>query len=70
MITVDIPIPDAETKARLLAGCKHYGMSYHLLPGGATVRVMVLEHCAIDLFWLGANLARPQINTSLSKSAY
>lgn len=64
--------PDKETLDRMFEGCRHYGLKYkHNKRLDPYVHVEVnTEEDAENLFWLGANLSHPKIETGLMKSSF
>jgi hypothetical protein len=71
MTTVEILAPDKETVERILKGCEHYGMKATYNRRTAPyVHVSFDESEAINLFWLGANIALPKVETWLYESTF
>jgi hypothetical protein len=71
MITVEILAADKEMVQRILKGCEHYGMkAKYNRKTNPYVHVTLNEEDAINLFWLGANISQPKINTGLSQSTF
>jgi hypothetical protein len=64
--------PDKETLERMLNGCQHYGLkARHNKRTKPYVHVEVnTEEDVVNIFWLGANLARPKIETRMTESVY
>lgn len=71
MITVKILTTDKENLERTMNGCAYYGMEVKYNRRTAPyVHATIEEEKVIDLFWLGANLATPKIDTPSAKSTY
>jgi hypothetical protein len=64
--------PDKETLERTLNGCAHYGLNAkHNKRTDPYVHIEIgSDEDAEHLFWLGANLATPKVNTSRCKSSF
>lgn len=63
---------DKEGVARMLRGCKHYGLKATFNKStNPYVHVEVnTEDDVVNIFWLGANLSQPKTETSLCVSSY
>lgn len=69
---VKLLAPDKETLERMLKGLEHYGIkSKYNRRTSPYVHVEVnSEDDVVNIFWLGANLAHPKINTGMTASSY
>lgn len=64
--------PDKETVERMIKGCTHYGLaSKYNRKTDPYLHVQVNnEEDVVNIFWLGANLSHPKIETGMTKSSY
>jgi len=69
---IELLAPDKETLERMLKGCEHYKLkaTYNRRTNPYVHVEVNNETDVVNIFWLGANLAQPKIQTPLLKSTY